>query len=229
MRRPARYAVLGAALGVLLLALGAMLLAARLGVAVPGMPRFAGPLMTARQYEAYAREQFLKRHPGEKPLNWAIAETAEQFRQSQPMGRFVLNENDCSDFVGCVVDHALGAGTRFERDSTDHALCGEGGSLPGSLFLTKRLEDARPVQPGDIIGVYHSPWYPPHEDTIGHVGVVGPDGRVIDFVKLKSWSEARYGQSEFDWFIHNCRPDEVVVSRLRPEYRYRMLDVPGAG
>ncbi|HUS80689.1 MAG TPA: hypothetical protein VM283_05425 [Armatimonadota bacterium] len=214
-------------MGLFALALIVALMAARMGLAVPGLPRFAGPLMTPEQYERWAREQFTARHPDEKPLNWTIAQTAEQFRQSRSMGRFVLNENDCSDFIGCVVDHALGAGARFERGSAEHALCGPGGSVPGSLFATRWLAEVDAVQPGDIIGVYHSPWYPPKEDTIGHVGVVGPDGRVIDFVKLKSWAEARYGRSEFEWFIHNCGPDEVAVSRLRAEYRYRMLDVRG--
>ncbi len=184
-----------------------------------------GARMSDADYERWAREQFLTRHPEGKPLNWAIAEAAEKYRCDKPMGRFVLHENDCSDFVGCAVDHGLGAGARFERDSDAHMLCGEGGSLRRSLFVTRMLPDAGPIQPGDIIGVRHSPWYAPTEDSIGHVGVVGPEGTVLDFVKLKSWDGPRYGSSDLDWFIHNSAPAEVRVSRLRPEYRYGILDV----
>lgn len=189
------------------------------------VPRLSVPRMSADEYERWAREQFLKHYPDEKPLNWAIARTAVAFHNREPMGKFVLHENDCSDFTGCIVDHALGAGARFERKSEDHALCGPGGSVRRRLFGTRRLPDVDGVQPGDVIGVRHSPWYPPKEESIGHVGVIGADGYVYDFVKLKSWSEARYGRTSFEWFIHNCAPEEVRISRLRPEYRYRLRDV----
>ncbi len=176
-------------------------------------------------FEQQSRALFEQRYPDEKPLNWAIADTAERFYHEQPMGRFVLHENDCSDFVGCIIDEALGADARFNRDSDEHALCGEGGSTPRALFDIRRLPERGAVQPGDIVHVRHSPWYAPHEDSIGHVGVVGPDGRVIDFTKLKSWSSARYNQVEFDFFIQNNAPDEVRIGRLRPEFRYRVLDI----
>jgi len=176
-------------------------------------------------FERQARILFEQRYPGEKPLNWRIADTAEYFYEQQPMGRFVLHKNDCSDFVGCVIDEALGAGARFNRDSDEHALCGEGGREPRALFEVRRLPVVGAVQPGDIVHVRHSPWYPPHEDSIGHVGVVGPDGRVIDYSKLKSWSAARYHQVEFEFFIRHNEPGEVAIGRLRPEFRYRVVEV----
>jgi hypothetical protein len=176
-------------------------------------------------FERQARMLFEERYPGEKPLNWQIARTARRLYEEQPMGRFVLHENDCSDFVGCIIDEALGAGARFNRGSEEHALCGEGGRAPRSLFEYQRLPDVGAVQPGDVVHVRHSPWYPPHDDSIGHVGVVGPDGDVIDFSKLKSWPSARYHEVHFDFFIQHNDPEEVVISRLRPEFRYRVLEI----
>lgn len=176
-------------------------------------------------FEREARRLFEERYPGEKPLNWRIAETADRLYRERPMGRFVLHENDCSDFVGCVIDEALGPGARFNRGSDDHALAGKGGAPPSALFEHRRLPQVGAVQPGDIVHVAHSPWYPPHDDSIGHVGVVGADGRVVDFSKLKSWPTARYHQVEFEVFTRHCSPDEVVISRLRPEFRYRVLEI----
>lgn len=176
-------------------------------------------------FERRARALFEQRHPGEKPLNWHIAEVAERFHRERPMGRFVLHENDCSDFVGCIVDEALGPGARFNRGSDDHALCGGGGAEPRSLFEIRRLPRTGAVQPGDIVHVRHSPWYPPHDDSIGHVGVVGPDGRVIDYTKLKSWPRARYNRVDFEFFIRHNAPNEVVIGRLRPEFRYRVMEL----
>jgi len=57
------------------------------------------------------------------------------------------------------------------------------------------------------------------------VGVVGPDGRVIDFSKLKSWPSARYHQVEFDFFTRHNKPNEVVIGRLKPEFRYRVFEI----
>jgi hypothetical protein len=179
----------------------------------------------ADAFEREARALFQQRYPGEKPLNWRIARTARRLYQQQPMGRFVLHENDCSDFVGCIIDEALGAGARFNRDSNEHALCGEGGREPSSLFEFGRLPAVGAVQPGDVVHVRHSPWYPPHDDSIGHVGVVGPDGRVIDFSKLKSWPRARYHEVEFDFFIRHNAPEEIVIARLRPGFRYRVFEI----
>jgi hypothetical protein len=176
-------------------------------------------------FERQARALFQQRYPGEKPLNWRIAQTAERLYREQPMGRFVLHENDCSDFVGCIIDEALGPGARFNRDSDEHALAGKGGRAPRALFEARRLPHVGAVQPGDIVHVRHSPWYPPHDDSIGHVGVVGPDGRVIDFSKLKSWPRARYHQVDFDFFVQHNEPHEVVIRRLRPEFRYRVLEI----
>jgi len=183
--------------------------------------------LSPEEYERWARGRFEQRHPGEQPLNWRIAETAEKFYRAEPMGRFVLHENDCSDFVGCVVDEALGPGARFNRNSDQHVLCGEGGGLRGWLFDTTTLERRPQVQPGDVIGVRHSPHYAPHDDSIGHVGVVGADGRVIDFSKLRSWPSARYGRHDFAWFIRHSTPEQVRVGRLRPEYRYRVVEIAG--
>jgi hypothetical protein len=206
---------------------GAVVLAAAgVGLLPRRLPPGRALPMSAGRYEQWARQHFFDRWPHDKPLNWAIARTAADFHDSKPMGKFVLHDNDCSDFVGCVVDHALGAGARFERDSEDHALCGSGGSVRRWLFETRRLPDVDAVQPGDVVGVAHSPWYPPREGSIGHVGVVGPDGFVYDFVKLKSWRQARYGRNPLSWFIRHSSRDQVYISRLRPEYRYRLKEVP---
>jgi len=211
--------------GLALLAAAGALVWSRAGLAGPGAPGVGVRPMSAQEYERWARGQFLARYPDQKPLNWAIGRSAEEFRATKPMGKFVLHENDCSDFVGCVVDHALGAGARFERDSEQHALCGAGGALDWRLFVSRWLTDLDAVQPGDVVGMRHSPWYPPREESIGHVGVIGTDGYAYDFVKLKSWSEARYGRTKFEWFIRNNQPEEVVISRLRPEYRYRIIEL----
>ncbi len=181
--------------------------------------------LSPEEYEQWARRRFEQRYPGEKPLNWRIAQTAEQFRRAKPMGRFVLHENDCSDFVGCVIDEALGPGARFTRGSDEHVLCGEGGALRGWLFDTKTLAERPQVQPGDVVFVRHSPHYPPSGDSIGHVGVIGPDAGVIDFTKLRSWASARYGRHDFEWFIRHNTPEQVRVGRLRPEYRYRVVEI----
>jgi len=173
-------------------------------------------------YETWAREKFLVEHPHEKPLNWAIGAVAERFYRNQPMGRFVLHENDCSDFVECVIDEALGAKARFKRGSDEHLIGERAGALDYWYW-----EPGQVVQPGDVIHVRHSPWYPPRENSIGHVGVIGTDGKVYDFVKLKQWRQARYARNEFDWFVRHSRgPGEVIIGRLRPEYRYRVKKLP---
>ncbi len=219
-------ALICALVGVLLLGALAAVSWSRARAAGWAVPRAVVPRMTEHQYERWARAVFLEEHPGEKPLNWAIARTVAEFHETHPMGKFIRHENDCSDFVGCVVDHALGAGARFERGSEDHALCGPGGAVRRRLFRTRRLPDVDAVQPGDVVGVRHSPWYPPKEETIGHVGIIGPDGFVYDFVKLRSWRTARYGRVKFEWFTRHSEPEQVYVSRLRPEYRYRLREVP---
>ena len=50
---------------------------------------------------------------------------------------------------------------------------------------------------------------------------------VYDFVKLKGWKEARYGRQKVEAFVrHVSGPDQISITRLRPEYRYRLLDLP---
>lgn len=215
-------AILGVIVGLTLLAAGTWMLArGDTELPRPGILRPVDPA----EFEREARAYFERRYPGEKPLNWRIAETAERFLHERPMGRFVLHENDCSDFVGCVIDEALGPGARFNRDSDEHVLCGEGGRLERWLFDRRRLPDVGAVQPGDTVHVRHSPWYAPYDDSIGHVGVVGPNGGVIDFSKLISWPEARYQQTDFDFFVRHNRPEQVVIGRLRPEFRYRLSEI----
>ena len=184
-----------------------------------GWPR----VMSDAQYEDWARERFYRKFPGQKPLNWRIANTAERFHRERPMGKFVLHENDCSDFTDAILDEALGPKARFRRNSDAHI-------ATNTLGLMKSFywEPATTVIPGDIVTVVHSPWYPPKEPPkIAHIGVVGSDGHVYDFVKLKSWSSARYGRNSFEWFTRHCPdPDEVIITRLRPEYRYRINPLP---
>jgi hypothetical protein len=173
-------------------------------------------------YETWAREKFLREHPNEKPLNWAIGEVAMRFYRNKPMGKFVLHKNDCSDFVECVIDEALGAKARFKRGSNVH-LIGE----RAGVFDYWYWEPGQAVQVGDVIHVWHSPWYAPQPNTIGHVGILGADGKVYDFVKLRRWRKARYARHEFDWFVrHSLKPQEVVIGRLKPVYRYRVEPLP---
>jgi len=218
MRRAALYVVLPvtAACGLFLLA----------GTRVR---RAAAPyvLPAPRSYEAVARERFHSEHPGEKPLNWSIAAAAARFYKSRPMGKFVLGlqpgewGNDCSDFVACAVDEGLGVRARFARGSDAH-IC-EGLALMDALYWRPGMV----VQPGDIVSVRHSPWYEPYEGACWHVGVIGPDGDVYDFVKLRRWESARYGKSGFEWFVRHSRGSrDVVIERLRPEYRYGQKSLP---
>jgi hypothetical protein len=184
--------------------------------------------MTSAQYEAWARAEFERRHPGEKPLNWAIGQAAVEIYRQRPMGKFVLGVtpgvwgNDCSDFVACAVDEGLGVGARFRRRSNWHLLAPD-----PRLWQELRWHPGEPVQVGDVVVVRHSPWYEPTDAACSHVGIVGADGMVYDFTKLRRWPEARYGRSEFAWFVHNSRrPGEVTLRRLKPQYRYRIVPLP---
>lgn len=186
--------------------------------------------MTAAEYEAWVRAEFARAHPGEKPLNWAIGRAAMKLYEQRPMGKFVLGVtpgvwgNDCSDFVDCVVDEGLGVGARFRRGSQWHLLAPN-----PKLWQQLRWTAGQTAQVGDVVVVRHSPWYEPTDAACSHVGIVGADGMVYDFTKLRRWPEARYGRSEFAWFVHNSRgPGEVVLRRLKPQYRYRIVPLPEA-
>jgi len=179
-------------------------------------------VMSETEYERWARTRFYERFPGEKPLNWRIARTAGQYYRERPMGKFVLGKNDCSDFVDCLVDDAVGPGARFRRDSQEHVVM-----RTGDVFKSFYWQRGVPVIPGDIVSVRHSPWYPPKESAVRHVGVVGADSEVYDFVKLKSWSAARYGRNSLSWFVrHSSDQYEVIIYRLHPRYRYRTVSLP---
>ena len=181
-----------------------------------------GPAAPAIPYEQWARAEFTRRHPGEKPLNWRIARKAEEFVRLQPMGRFVLHRNDCSDFTDCILDDALGARARFRRNSTRHLLAPE-----ISLWEFYRWEPGSAILPGDEIAVRHSPHYPPYPESPWHRGIVGTDGRVYDWTKLRSWSSDRYGRHTVAWFLRHSRDrNEVILRRLRPAYRYRIESIP---
>lgn len=205
-----------------------LLSGALIGVAIVGTPTMAPVrsrllFVSFEEYERRARSQFYREHPGEKPLNWAIARTACRMSESRCMGPFSLHENDCSDFVNCVVDEALGYGPRFERDG-DHT-----GSRISRIWYWFKWNGAEPLLPGDIVSVRHSPWYPPDPDACSHVGVIGADSRVYDWTKLVSWNEPRYNRVATSKFVRNCRvPGEVRVRRLHPKYRYGLASVPRA-
>ena len=99
-------------------------------------------VMTGAQYEHWARQQFYKKFPGEKPLNWRIADQARRYYETKPMGKFVLHNSDCSDFVDCLVDDALGAQARFRRDSERHIVMRARASNP-SLNCSSVLSPIR--------------------------------------------------------------------------------------
>ena len=184
--------------------------------------------MTSAEYERWARAEFRRQHPGERPLNWGIAEAARRFYRTKPMGRFVLSVepgkwgNDCSDFAECAVDEGLGAKARFRRGSQRHLLA----EIP-ELWDCLKWRPGEPVQPGDLIYLAHSPYYAPYPGACGHVGVAGPDGMVYDFTKLRSWPGARYGCHAFQWFVRNSLgAAEVEIWRLAAKYRYELEPLP---
>ena len=186
------------------------------------------PAMRVTDYEQWARFQFDAKFPNSKPLNWDIAAAAVRLYKEQPMGRFVLavrpgeRGNDCSDFVACVIDEGLGAGARFRRGSDEHVL-GEDRRLFDAITWSSGVT----VQPGDVVNVRHSPWYKPYDGACRHVGIVGSDGQVYDFAKLKVWPKPRYGRSPFEEFARNSSgPGDVIIYRLAAEYRYRMAPLP---
>lgn len=186
------------------------------------VPPLAPSALPEEGRAASARERFLAAHPGEKPLNWAIGDVAGRFHRARPMGRFVLHENDCSDYAECIIDEALGVGARFKRGSQKHLI----GERAGA-FEYWYWQPGLAVQPGDLVSVAHSPWYAPQEGSIGHVGVIGSDGMIYDFAKLRRWKSARYGRHPFAWFVrHSTGPREVIIGRLKPEYRYRIDPIP---
>jgi len=187
-------------------------------MAPPAPPREEAPRLS---YEDWARREFGKRHPGEKPLNWRIAAKAEEFREAQPMGRFVLDKNDCSDFVDAVVDDALGAQARFRRPHGDHALANR------PIWEVFYWDRRTPLQPGDELHVRHSPWYPAYADAPWHVAVIGTDGMAYDWTKLRSWSSDRYGRNPVEWYTRSSPgPKDIVIARLAPQYRYLIEPLP---
>jgi len=189
---------------------------------------YLGRTAPSSTLDAVARAHFLREHPDEKPLNHRIGQAAASLYRSRPMGRFVLCittpdvGNDCSDFVACVIDEGVGAKARFRRNSQRHLIA------QNPRYFDSFMWDRRtPLLPGDSLAVAHSPWYAPYEGACWHVGIIGSDGMVYDFVKLRSWKEARYGRHPVEWFVRNVKePREVCVMRLRPEYRYLMQAIP---
>ncbi len=179
-------------------------------------------LPEAESYEARARRHFCQHNSGEKPLNWRLAEVAEEFHEKKPMGQFILHSNDCSDFTDAIADEALGYKARFNRDSNEHVAANM-----RDLWMYIYWDGAEPLIPGDMISVRHSPWYPPDPNACSHVGMLGTDGMVYDWTKLKSWKQPRYGCNSVKWFIHNCsEPGQIRVYRLRPQYRYCIRHIP---
>jgi hypothetical protein len=194
---------------------------------LPSLSQLIRPAPSIAVREERAKAHFLREHPGEQPLNVAIGEAAVRLYKAKPMGKFVLGlgaddkGNDCSDFVKCCVDEGLGLKARFKRGSPDHVI---GDSLRYQYDFT--WDHAQALLPGDIVAVKHSPWYEPYPGACWHVGIIGADGMVCDFVKLKSWGEPRYGRHKLEWFVqHAGGPDEVLVRRLLPEYRYRLREI----
>lgn len=179
--------------------------------------------------EASAKAAFERRYPGRRPLNEAIGEAAVRFHRERPMGKFVLGlttpGNDCSDFVACCVDEGLGVKARFRRHSNQHLL-GE----RWDLTQVHRYSDSLALLPGDVIQVRHSPWYAPSPRSCWHVGIVGSDGMVYDFVKLKKWKQPRYGRQPAKWFVRHSRGvGQCQVFRLHWRYRYAVDPLPVVG
>lgn len=142
-----------------------------------------------------------------------IAATARRFHSTKPMPKFELHKNDCSDFVACVVDEALGVGARRSAHESHKIIPHRISDNP--CFKTFNWRPGIMVRAGDIVQVRHSPYYPRSNDSsIWHVGVVGDDMRVYDFAKIIRWPKARYGAHSFDRFTCNSRPNgEIQISR----------------
>ncbi len=187
-----------------------------------GSVRVPRLLMTFEQYESQARQQFYREHPSEKPLNWKLAEKAIEFNRTRPMPKFVLHENDCSDFTDCIVDEALGYGARFKRGSGRHIAARQ-----RRLWQVCVWDGKEPLLPGDMVSVRHSAWYAPDPEACGHVGIIGADGMVYDWTKLRSWRQPRYGRNTVQWFVrHSTELGQVRIWRLHPAYRYLVKPVP---
>jgi len=214
----------GVGLGLVLVAAGMLFAVAQYLRNLPSLSLLIRPAPSMAVREARAKARFAREHPGADPLNVAIGKAVIRLYKARPMGRFVLGlgwddkGNDCSDFVKCCVDEGLGLRARFKRGSPDHII---GDSLRYQYDIA--WDHAQPLLPGDIISVKHSPWYEPYPGACWHVGIIGADGMVYDFVKLKSWPQARYGRNKPEWFVqHSQGLSEVIVRRLLPEYRYRL-------
>ncbi len=187
-----------------------------------GSVRVPRLLMTFEQYERQARQQFYRNHPSEKPLNWKLAEKAVEFNRTRPMPKFVLHENDCSDFTDCIVDEALGYVARFKRGSGRHIAARQ-----RQLWQVFVWDGKEPLLPGDMVSVRHSAWYAPDPEACGHVGIIGADGMVYDWTKLRSWRQPRYGRNTVQWFVrHSTELGQVRIWRLHPAYRYLVKPVP---
>ncbi len=218
------------------LLIGLAIVALAAGVALyprrtPTVSPLVHPPASMAVRERQAQERFLREHPGEQPLNVAIGEATIRLYRAKPMGKFVLGigwddrGNDCSDFVKCCVDEGLGLKARFKRGSDRHII-GDSLRFQCDLYWDHRT----PLLPGDIVTVRHSPWYDPYPGACWHVGIIGADGQVYDFVKLKRWPTARYGRNALDWFVrHAPGPQDVLVRRLLPEYRYGLTPLPISG
>lgn len=192
----------------------------RSGLPIPGATSVARRFRA--RTEAELRRDFYREHPGEKPLNWLLAEKADAMHAAEPMGKFVLHKNDCSDYMEAVVDDALGAQARHKRGSDKHIL-----TRTRKLWDVFYWDGKEPLLPGDQVSVAHSPHYPPKTGSIGHCGIIGSDGKVRDWSKLRSWSSSRYGRNSVEWFTRHAPPPKgVVISRLRAEYRYRARRIP---
>lgn len=207
------------------LAAGAVLLVRR----VPTVSPIVHPPLSMAVREQRAKARFLREHPGQQPRNVAIGRAAMALHAARPMGKFVLGlgaddkGNDCSDFVNCAIDEGLGFKARFKRRSDRHVI-GNSLRVQYEFFWNHKT----PLLPGDGVTVRHSPWYDPYPGACWHMGIVGADGYVYDFVKLKIWNEPKYGRHELAWFVqHAPGPQDVLVRRLLPEYRYGFNNIEG--
>lgn len=133
-----------------------------------------------------------------------VATVAMETTRKKALGKYALGRNDCTNFVARAVER--GAGIALPNHDFDRL--GNQELQYFTYFLLPTDGNGATVQPGDIV------WLIPRKG-ISHVGVVGTDGRVYHFTKLRRRPQ-RYAAEPLSVFLRHfaCGLQECVVFRL---------------